>query len=81
MKKIVCLLLIVMLALPVRPAAAWSECGHMIITLLAFDLLKAEEQAKFLAVLDKHPRLKEEFTPPEGLPAEEVPRWAHCFSA
>ena len=76
MKKQTCLILILILAVPPLPAFAWSEGGHHIISLMAFDLLNGEEQAKLVAILVKHPRFAEDFAPPEKLPNdEEKLRW------
>jgi hypothetical protein len=75
MNKALCLLLIILLAIP-KPAFAWAECGHNIVALLAFDLLTKDEQAKILAILEKHPRYADDFTPPADLPNdEEQLRW------
>jgi len=76
MKKLICLLLILILAVPPGPALAWSEGGHHIISLMAFDLLGKEEQAKLVAILEKHPRFAEDFAPPAKLPNDvEKLRW------
>ena len=40
---------------------AWSEPGHKIIGSIAFRQLTADEQAKIVAMLEKHPRWKEDF--------------------
>jgi hypothetical protein len=58
------------------PAVAWSEGGHAIISLIAFDLLTPDEQRKLVAIMERHPRYAEDFTPPEKLPNDdEVLRW------
>ena len=73
MKK---LLLAILVILQPIPAQAWSEGGHHLISLLAFDLLTKDEQFKLLSVLKEHPRYKEDFEPPENLPNKiEVTRW------
>lgn len=46
---------------------AWSESGHHLIALLAFDELTPEEQQKLLAILTLHPRYAEDFTPSEKI--------------
>lgn len=75
MKRLLCLLLIVLLATP-KPALAWAECGHNLVALLAFDLLRPEEQAKVVALIENHPRYAEDFSPPANLPTdEEKLRW------
>ena len=76
MKKMLCVILSILFVLPPLPAFAWSEGGHHIIALMAFDLLNREEKAKLVAILEKHPRFTEDFSPPEKLPNdEEVTRW------
>ena len=75
LKKLLCILLAFLIGLNPLPALAWSEGGHPIIALMASDLLNKEEQAKFLATLEKHPRYKEDFAPPAKLPNDtEVTR-------
>jgi hypothetical protein len=75
MKKSLCLLLAVFVALQPLPTLAWSEGGHHIISVLAFDLLSKEEQAKLLSTLEKHPRYQEDFAPPDLPNDTEVARW------
>ena len=76
MKKLLCLFLAFTIVLQPIPVLAWSEGGHHIISLMAFDLLNRDEQAKLLVTLEKHPRFKEDFEPPEKLPNDqEVTRW------
>ena len=48
-------------------AAAWSESGHHLIALLAFDELTPAEQRELLDLLKAHPRYAEDFTPPEKI--------------
>ena len=48
-------------------AAAWSESGHHLIALLAFDELSSGEQRELLDLLKAHPRYAEDFTPPEKI--------------
>lgn len=68
--------LVIWFAVPPGAAQAWSECGHCIVALLAFDLLSAEEKAKVVALLEKHPRFAADFNPPASLPNdEEKLRW------
>lgn len=62
-----------MLPTPVR---AWSETGHHLIALMAYDLLTPDEQARLLEILAAHPRFDEDFKPPAFLNNEtEVLRW------
>ena len=76
MKKPLCVILSILFVLPPLPAFAWSEGGHHIIAVMAFDLLTKAEKAKLVAILEKHPRFAEDFSPPEKLPnGEEVTRW------
>jgi hypothetical protein len=76
MKKLTSLFLVLILILPPQAVLAWSEGGHHIISLMAFDLLSKEEQSKFLEILSKHPRYNDDFIPPKGLPNEqEEQRW------
>jgi hypothetical protein len=54
-------------ALLPRGVAAWSESGHHLVALLAFDDLTPDEQQSLLAILTAHPRYVEDFTPPEKI--------------
>ncbi len=58
-------LLVALLAfiLTVQPAFAWSEGGHNIIAVLAFDLMKPAQQKRVIELLAKHPRFVEDFKP------------------
>jgi len=76
LKQALCLVLIILLATPARPALAWAENGHHIIAVLAYSLLKKDEQAKVTALLANHPRFAQDFSPPMHLPNdEERTRW------
>lgn len=76
MKKLLCNLLAFLIVLQPITAHAWSEGGHHIISLMAFDLLSKDEQAKLVEILSKHPRYNDDFVPPKGLPNEqEEQRW------
>jgi hypothetical protein len=46
------------------PVYGWSESGHHLIALLAFDHLTPHEQKELLDMLAAHPRHVEDFTPP-----------------
>jgi hypothetical protein len=48
-------------------AWAWSESGHHLIALLAFDELTSSEQRELLGLLQAHPRYAADFTPPEKI--------------
>lgn len=70
------ILAILLVAMQAIPARAWSEGGHAIISLLAFDLLTPDEQKKLVAIMERHPRYAEDFSPPEKLPNDtEALRW------
>jgi hypothetical protein len=56
------------------PAWAWSECGHHIVALMAYDLLPEVEQAELTRILRQHPRYAEDFNPPGN--ASNPDRWA-----
>jgi hypothetical protein len=53
--------------------SAWSESGHHIIAVLAFDLLNESEQNELLRILTAHPRYSEDFSPPDKI--RNVNRW------
>jgi hypothetical protein len=66
---------IIAVLMPV-PLHAWSEGGHHLIAVIAFDLLTNEEQGRLLAILEKHPRFQEDFKLPDNLTTElEKQRW------
>jgi hypothetical protein len=62
-RRVLCLLLAFLLT--VQPAMAWSECGHHIIAVLAYDLMKPEQQKRVIELLKHHPRFAEDFNEPE----------------
>ncbi|GAB5404579.1 MAG: hypothetical protein Aurels2KO_28100 [Aureliella sp.] len=51
----------------------WSECGHHIIALLAFDRLDAGQQSEVIRLIRAHPRFTSDFAVPKGIKNEE--RW------
>ena len=51
------------LIITIQPAFAWSEGGHNIIAVLAFDLMKPAQQKRVIELLEKHPRFAEDFKP------------------
>ena len=51
------------LILTIQPAFAWSEGGHNIIAVLAFDLMKPAQKQRVIELLSKHPRFAEDFKP------------------
>lgn len=60
-------LAVLLVALLPRGVAAWSESGHHLVALLAFDELTPQEQQHLLAILAAHPRYVEDFTPPQKI--------------
>lgn len=64
------ILAIVIALLLCSPALAWSECGHHIIALMAFDQLPPERKAELLRILKEHPRYAEDFKVPRGVKNE-----------
>lgn len=73
LKPFVLTLALIISGLLVSTAYAWSESGHHLIALLAFDELTPDEQQRLLAILASHPRFVEDFTPPEKI--EDVDRF------
>lgn len=72
--RVLCLYLAFMLT--VQPAMAWSECGHHIIAVLAFDLMKPDKQLQVLELLKHHPRFAEDFkTPGSAKSSEQIAHW------
>ena len=70
--------LICLLTLPMitQPCRAWSECGHHIIAILAFDQIQPAQQKRILRLLAQHPRFAEDFSPPVvGMTSEQLSRW------
>jgi hypothetical protein len=60
----------------VRPGYGWSESGHHLIAVLAFDLLTEQQRTELLEILAAHPRYAEDFTPPAHIAADdEHARW------
>ncbi len=63
--KIIATLLIVLILC--NPVLAWSECGHHIIAVMAFDQLQPERKAELLRILKEHPRFAEDFKVPANV--------------
>ena len=62
--------------LTVQPAMAWSECGHHIIAVLAYDLMKPADQLRVLELLKHHPRFADDFkTPANSTTPEQTAHW------
>ncbi|BBO33632.1 S1/P1 nuclease [Lacipirellula parvula] len=66
-RSFLALFVAVFVLMATQRAGAWSESGHHLVALLAFDELTPEEQQKLLAILAAHPRYAEDFTPPEKI--------------
>lgn len=62
--------------LSVQSCLAWSEGGHHLIAVMAFESLSPDQQAELSAILKEHPRFAEDFKPPAKIsePAE-IQRW------
>jgi len=59
-----------------QPCWAWSEPGHHIVAVLAYDLLTKDEQQHLLEVLSAHPRFADDFdSKDQTLTKEEMERW------
>lgn len=67
MRTLVACLLLGLLAFP-PPILAWNAAGHGIIASLAFRRLSLAEQARVVAILQRHPRFTQDFE--EAMPAE-----------
>jgi len=50
-----------------KPCEAWSEGGHHLIAVIAFELLNESQQNGLLETLKAHPRFAEDFRIPDGL--------------
>ncbi len=51
------------LILTVQPALGWSEGGHHLIAVLAYDLMQPAQQKRLMEILENHPRFAEDFKP------------------
>lgn len=71
---IVCLALLICTG----PVHAWSEGGHTIIALFAYDLLDEPQQQELVRILKTHPNFAKDFQPPKG--TTDVDRW-YCGRA
>lgn len=61
------------LVFSVQSCFGWSEGGHHLIAVMAFDILAPEQQAVVLGMLKSHPRFAEDFRVPEN--AADPDRW------
>lgn len=60
----------------VRPAFAWSEGGHHLIAVMAYDLLAEENQQKCQTILEAHPRFSQDFITPQNIgEPDEMKSW------
>ena len=65
----------------------WSECGHHIIAIMAYNLLEPDEQSELIRILKAHPNSTKDFGLREA--ADDVERlltsflamFADCFSS
>ena len=51
------------LILTVQPALGWSEGGHHLIAVLAYDLMQPAQQKRLMELLENHPRFAGDFKP------------------
>lgn len=73
MRVLITMLVVLVVA---QPCWAWSECGHNIIAILAYDLLSKDEQRQLQTLLAPHPRFSQDFAVPENVAkAPDLPRW------
>ena len=64
MRSIVAFLLASFIA---QPCWAWSEGGHHLISVMAYELLSEDEQQQIQTILAAHPRFAEDFVPPKNV--------------
>jgi hypothetical protein len=64
------------IVLSVQSCFAWSEGGHHLIAVMAFETLSPDQQFELSTILKSHPRFAEDFNVPEKIhePAE-IQRW------
>lgn len=62
------------LILPSQIVRAWSEGGHTIISILAYDILEPANQKEFLSIIESHPRYNDDFQPPKSVEGEQQTR-------
>ena len=68
-----CLLAVPLCVMPISLASAWSESGHHIVALMAYELLEDGQQKELVELLKSHPRFEEDFTPVEDVARPD--RW------
>ena len=69
-----CLHVLTAFLLLTSTAHAWSESGHNIIALMAYDLLDESEQEELVRILKNHPNYDKDFQPPAR--TKDVARWS-----
>lgn len=73
MRSIVAFLLASIIA---QSCWAWSEGGHHLIAVMAYELLSEDEQHQIQTILSAHPRFTEDFSPPKNVDGlEETNLW------
>ena len=79
-RRMMAVLLILILIVPVPSAMAWSDAGHRIVALIAYQKLKPATRAKVLQILKKHERFGEDFDLPDDLPSGSTAKNKWLFS-
>ena len=59
----------------VQPCLAWSEGGHHLIAVLAYELLSEGEQQQLQLILAAHPRFTEDFVAPKNVTGAEATKF------
>jgi hypothetical protein len=82
----VALVLAAAFILPAAPAAAWNASGHMIISLLAYNLMNEATRQQAVALLHAHPRYVDHFERPmqrdvAGAPDAEQDQWLFAYAS
>lgn len=73
--KLTVLFLALLTILP-RQLEAWSEGGHHVIALIAFDQLSTDAKTEFNRIIETHPRYKEDFRFPKSMCSRpQAERW------
>lgn len=72
--RVLCLFLAFLLT--VQPAWGWSEGGHHLIAVLAYDLMPPAQQKTVIELLKQHPRYSEDFKVPDSAQsADQLGHW------
>lgn len=56
-------------------AFAWSECGHHVVGILAFQQIDRVTQSRVISLLRQHPRFEEDFVVPQGVMMQDLDHW------